>query len=124
MKSKTKIGKQLTKKTSSELVETIILSKKNPAWIRVAEILSGSRRKSRSFNLSEINDKSSEGETIVVPGKVLSEGEIEKKIKIVARDFSDKAKEKLLKTKTPISIILDEIKTNPEGKGIKILIEK
>jgi len=124
MKTKTKIGKQIEKKTNSELVETIILSKKNSAWIKVAEILSGSRRNSRSFNLHEIDDLSKEGDTVVIPGKVLSEGEISKKIRVVAKGFSEKAREKLLKSKTPIAFIEEEIKTNPEGKGIKILNEK
>jgi len=67
---------------------------------------------------------SKEGDTVVIPGKVLSEGEISKKIRVVAKGFSEKAREKLLKSKTPIAFIEEEIKTNPEGKGIKILNEK
>ena len=58
MKSKTKIEKQMQKKTSSRLVETIIAAKKNKAWNRVAESLSGPRRKRMNLNLNEINIKS------------------------------------------------------------------
>ncbi|HEB46849.1 MAG TPA: 50S ribosomal protein L18e [Candidatus Pacearchaeota archaeon] len=121
MKSKTKIEKQMQKKNSRELVETIIACKKKIKWLEVAGILSGPRRKSLNLNLGEINEKSEEGDTIVVPGKVLSQGEIDKKIKIIAMKFSEKAREKLLKSKTQVSSIVEEIKKNPEAKAIRIL---
>lgn len=121
MKSKTKIEKQIQKKNSRELVETIIACKKKIKWLEVAGILSGPRRKSLNLNLGEINEKSEEGDTIVVPGKVLSQGEIDKKIKIIAMKFSEKAREKLLKSKTQVSSIVEEIKKNPEAKAIRIL---
>ncbi|MBU2615516.1 MAG: 50S ribosomal protein L18e [Nanoarchaeota archaeon] len=120
-KTKTKIEKQLKKKSDSELTEIIILSKKHPAWIRVAEVLSGPRRWTPSFNLSEINESAKDGEVVVIPGKVLSLGDIDKKIKIVAKKFSEKAREKLLKGNVEISMIVEEIKKNPEGKGIRVL---
>ncbi|MCK5149928.1 50S ribosomal protein L18e [Candidatus Pacearchaeota archaeon] len=120
MKSKTLIEKQLKRKTNPELVETIILAKKKENWVKVAGILSGSRGKRKNANLEEIEKKAKEGETIVVPGKVLSQGELNKKIKIVAGNFSELAKEKLLKSKKDFSSILEEIKLNPEAKGIKI----
>lgn len=121
MKTKTKINKQLQKKLNKELIETIIAAKKKDKWLEVAGILSGPRRKAASLNLDEINENSKDGETIVIPGKVLSQGEINKKIKIVARGFSEKAKEKLLKSKTAHSNITEEIKKNPEAKNIRIL---
>lgn len=120
MKSKTLIEKQLKKKSNSELVETIIAAKKKKAWIGVAAILAGSRKKQVNANLNELN-KVKEGEVIVVPGKVLSQGNVDKKLKVVALGFSEKAKEKLLKSKSELSDILKEIKSNPEAKGIKIL---
>lgn len=59
--------------------------------------------------------------TIAVPGKVLSQGEIDKKIKLVALGFSEKAREKLLESKCEIKNILEEIKKNPNAKGVRIL---
>lgn len=120
-KTKTKIEKQLRKKNDPELVETIILSKKSPAWMKVSEILSGSRRQAVSLNLGEINESSKDGETVIVPGKVLSEGDVDKKIKIVAKGFSDKAKEKLSKANVETALIIEELKKNPQGEGIRIL---
>jgi large subunit ribosomal protein L18e len=121
MKSKAKIEKQLKKKKNPELVKTIIEAKKKKKWAEIAEILSSPRINKICINLDKINEKVKEGEVIVIPGKVLSEGEISKKIKIVAFNFSEKAKEKILKNKGETLTILEEIKKNPEAKNIKIL---
>lgn len=121
MKSKTKISKQLERKSNSGLMETIVAAKKQGAWVEVAALLSAPRRNKTCLNLEDIDKESKAGETIVVPGKVLSQGNVDKKLKVVAFSFSDKAKEKLLSSKCEVSSILDEIKSNPSGKGIKIL---
>ena len=121
MKSKTKIEKQTLKKRNPEIVETIRAAKKKEKWIKIAGILSGSRRKMPILNLTYINKNSKEGDIIVVPGKVLSQGEINKKIKVVAFGFSEKAREKLMKSKSDPTIILEEIKKNPDAKGVKVL---
>jgi large subunit ribosomal protein L18e len=121
MKSKSKIEKQLQRKTNSVLVETIIAAKKKEKWLGVADIVSSPRRNKKGVNISEIDEKTKEKEILVVPGKVLSQGEMSKKIKIAALGFSEKAKEKLLKAGCEVSDILNEIKKNPEAKGVKIL---
>ena len=121
MKSKTKIEQQMQKKTSVGLVKTILAAKKNKSWFKVAEILSGPRKNRVNLNLEEIDKQAEEGETIVLAGKVLSQGSVNKKMKIVALNFSEKAKEKLLKKGCEVSNIVDEIKKNPLGKEINIL---
>jgi large subunit ribosomal protein L18e len=123
MKSKSKISKQTEKKTNPILVETISITKKKEDWKRVAEILSGPRRNRVNLSLNQLNEKMGE-EVLVVPGKVLSQGDITKKGKIVALDFSERAKEKLKRAGCEFSNIVDEIKKNPEGKKIKILENK
>ena len=114
IKSKTKIEKQLQRKDSVKLIKTIIAAKKNKSWIKIAEILSGPRKNRTNLNLEEIDKKVKEEEVVVIPGKILSQGSVNKKIKIIALNFSDKAKEKLLKSKCEISSIIEEIKKNPE----------
>ena len=121
MKSKTKISKQLERKSNSSLIETILAGKKQEAWVEVVGLLSAPRRNKVEINLERINKEAKAGETIVVPGKVLSEGETDKKIKVVALNFSEKAKEKLLSAKCDVSYIINEIKSNPSAKGIKIM---
>lgn len=124
MKSKTKIDSQLIRKGNDSLALTIISAKKNDAWLPVASILASSRRTRPSLNLDEINEQAKDGETVLVPGKILSVGEVTKKIKLVALGFSEKAREKLLKSKIQISNIADEIKHNPDAKGLRVLTGK
>ncbi|MBU0894600.1 MAG: 50S ribosomal protein L18e [Nanoarchaeota archaeon] len=114
-KSNTKIEKQTKKKHNIELVETIRLAKKNKRWKEVAEILSGPRKKQKNFNVDKLK------ENVVVPGKILSQGEIGKKIKVVAFSFSEKAKEKLKQAGCEYLTISEEIKKNPERKGLVVL---
>ena len=121
MKTKTKIDEQLKRKNNPELVKTILDAKKKNKWVEVAGILSSPKINRVNVNLNKINENAKEGEIVVVPGKVLAQGEIDKKIKVVAFSFSGKAKEKILKAKGEVSTILEEIKKNPDAKGIKIL---
>jgi len=121
MKSKTKISKQAERKFNPELVETIKEAKKKDKWLEVASVLSGPRRLRINLNLSEINEKSKEGEKVIVPGKVLSQGGVSKKLKVIAFGFSEKAKEKLLSSGCEVSNIINEIKSNPDMRGVKIL---
>jgi large subunit ribosomal protein L18e len=123
-KTKTKIRKQLERKINNELIETIISAKKNDKWKEVASFLSGPRKNRINLNIGEINKKAKEGEIIVIPGKVLSHGELNKKMKIVAFAFSERAKEKIEEAKSSAEKILNEIKKNPEAKGIRILTEE
>jgi large subunit ribosomal protein L18e len=121
VKSKTKIENQLKKKTNSELVETIVLCKKNAGWKEVASILSGSSRNRINKNLEEIEKEAKEGEIILIPGKVLSGGELNKKIRLIGFSFSEKALEKLKKNKIENSLIIEEVKKNKDAKGVRIL---
>ncbi len=121
VKSKTLIEKQARKKTNPELVETLMKGKKNEKWLEVVSIMSGPRKNLVNMNLENISNEVKEGEKIVVPGKVLSKGNIDKKIKIVALNFSENAKEKLLKNGCEVSTILEEIKSNPSAEGLRVL---
>ena len=123
VKSKTKIEKQSWKKGNPLLVETIRAAKKTGSalWLQVAGILSGPRRNKIETNLNEIENATKEGDSVVVAGKVLSQGEISKKIAVIAFGFSEKAREKLLKTKSHATAMLEEIKKNPRANGIRIL---
>jgi large subunit ribosomal protein L18e len=121
MKSKALREKQLEKKTNPELVKTIIEAKKKKNWLEVAAMLSSPRTKRVNINLDKINNEAKGGEIVVVAGKVLSQGELDKKIKVVALSFSKMAKEKISKTNGEASTILEEIKKNPEAKNVRFL---
>jgi large subunit ribosomal protein L18e len=121
MKSKTKIDKQLRRKKNPEIVETIIMAKKNDKWLDVARLLSQPRSNLSQINLDKIEGETEEGDTILIPGKVLGEGEVSKKIRVVALGFSNKAMEKLGRKKCEIVKIKDEIKKNGKFEGVKII---
>ena len=121
IKSKTKIEKQSQRKANKELVKTIIRAKKNDKWLEVAGLLSRPRRLKIEKNLDEIDKESKEGDTIVVAGKVLGNGEVSKKIRIAALSFSQEAQKKLKEKKCEIISLIKEIETNKKAEGIKIL---
>ncbi len=121
VKSKTKIDKQLRRKKNPEVVKTIIMAKKNDKWLEVAGLLSKPRSKLMQVNLDRIEKESKEGDTLLIPGKVLGEGEISKKIRIVALGFSKRAREKLKGKKCEIVKIKEEIEKNNKFQGVKII---
>lgn len=121
MLSKTKLKLRIKRKTNPELVHTIALAIKSSHWLPIAKILSGPTRKYSVVNLSEINKNSSAGDTIIIPGKILSKGELTKKIKICALSISSEAKEKLKSTKSEFLPLSEEIKKNSKAEGIKII---
>ncbi len=120
--SKTKIGARLTRKTDEEIVDTILEAKKNKNWMKIAQIVSGSRRNYSSVNLKEIDRLSSEGDVIIVPGKVLGSGNINKKLKVCAISFSASAVEKLKSSRGEAIKLIEEIKKNPKAEGIKLIL--
>lgn len=121
MLSKTKIKSNTRKKTSEELVETIKLAAKNPHWLKIADSISRSRSNYSAVNLKNIEENAAEGDTIIVPGKILSQGEITKKIRLCALSISKEAKEKLKNSKSEFFSLIHEIKNNPKAEGIKIV---
>ena len=105
----------------SYIVETIISAKKHKEWLQLARIISGPKRNYLNINLKEIDAKTSEGDTVIIPGKVLGTGDLSKRIKVCALYFSDSAKDKLTKNKSQMCKIIDEIKKNQKAEGVKIL---
>ena len=119
--SKTKLKERIHRKTNPNLAAAISSVSKNPAWMKLAKLISMSTKKHASINLSDIDKQASIGDTILIVGKVLSVGEITKKIKICSFGISNEALEKLKKTKSEWISIADEIKKNPKAEGIKII---
>ena len=105
-----------TIKLIQELKKTSNKEKKN-IWKALARYLEKSSRQIHEVNLSKIEKYAKEGETIVVPGKVLGVGEVNKKVTVAALQFSQKAKEKLKSTLT----ISELMKKNPKGQKVRIL---
>jgi len=90
-------------------------------WIDLAERLSKPRRRRAEVNLSHLNRYSENGETIVVPGKVLAAGKLTKSIKIAAFKFSQSARKKILSAGGEAMSIQQLLERNPGGKNLRIM---
>lgn len=116
--SKTKISKKTRRKTNFELIETIELAKKNNL-LELAHKLSGPTRLQKKIDLGVLNEL--EGDKILVAGKVLGKGEIERKISVFALSFSESALEKLKKKGCETKTIKQEIEKNKRLEGVKVI---
>ena len=86
--SKTKIKFNAKRKTSSLIIDTLNLALKQKNWLPIAKIISSSKRKYSKVNLEDIEKQTSVGDTVIVIGKVLSQGEITKRMRVCAFGFS------------------------------------
>ena len=109
----------VTKKLIADL-RTLSTKEKVKLWDRLADDISKSTRQRRKVNLYRINKSINEGEIAVIPGKVLSEGDFNKKVTVAALKFSDKSKEKINKVGKAVSL-QQLMKDNPKGKKVRIL---
>ncbi len=121
MESNTRIKARRRRKTNSKIVATINYARRQKAWNNIAFRLSGPTRRYASVNLNQINSLAKEGDTIVVPGKVLGVGTLDKRVKISALSYSESAKKKLKNSKIHMNFIEEEIKSNPKAEGVVVL---
>lgn len=90
-------------------------------WRRVVKDIQKPTRQRRIVNVYKINQFAREGETILVPGKVLSVGDLDKKVDVAAINFSIEAKNKIIKAHGKILSIKELLQQNPDGKKVRIL---
>lgn len=113
--------------TNPELVKTIRDLKKeahkNEAqiWRDIADFLSRSRSRRVTVNLSQLNRYTKDGDSVVVPGKVLGAGNIDHAVNVAAFSFSEQAQSKILKAKGKCLSISKLVEGNPKGSGVKII---
>lgn len=90
-------------------------------WKTVAGELSRSRKNRREVNLGKLNQRTAEGDVVVVPGKLLADGVIDHKLTVAALKFTDAAKKKIESSGGKALTIHELIKKNPSGSGITII---
>lgn len=116
------------KKTDDNLRRLIIALKRAgtkgeaPIWRDLSERLTKPTRGRPVINLSRLNRHTNKGETIVVPGKVLSTGELEHKLTIAALTFSEKARDKITKAGGKTLSIEEMIKKHPKGTDVRVMV--
>jgi len=102
-----------------ELKKTAI-DKDAKIWKRIASDLERPARRRCEVNLSKIDRYAKANETIIVPGKVLGMGSLNKKVIIAAYKFSKQAKEKIESNGSKSMTISELLQSKPKG-NIKIM---
>lgn len=116
-----------TNKTNPRVLSLISLlkdtSRQNEVnlWRDIAIRLEAPSRSYAEVNLSKINRYAANGETILVPGKVLGSGMLEMSVKVAALQFSGSAEAKIREAKGECLTIEELMKDNPSGSRIRIL---
>jgi len=126
--SKTQINKRIQRKTDTRLVATIKLAKKNNL-LDLAKKLSKPTRQQTKLSLEQLSrlfekdgdKRDTKEDKVLVIGKVLGQGKIEKKVSIAALGFSEQAKEKLKKAGCKLKTFKQMIEENKKLEGVKIL---
>ncbi len=90
-------------------------------WKSIATTLAGSTKKRPVVNISRINRYAKENEIVVIPGKVLASGELNKVVHVAAYQYSAEARLKIEQSKGKALTLLELIEKNPKGKDVRIL---
>jgi len=96
-------------------------AKDSKFWRRVLNDLKKPSRQRRAVNVYKIDRFARDGETVVVPGKVLSVGDISKKVDVAAFNFSMEARKKIEDAKGKTLSIEELFQQNPDGRKVRIL---
>jgi large subunit ribosomal protein L18e len=104
-----------------QLLLELETKRESKLWGRVAKDLKKPARQRRVVNVYKIDKYAKEGETVVVPGKVLSVGTLSKPVSVAAFQFSDDAKKKIIEAQGKVLSIKELLSENPEGRKVRIL---
>ncbi len=89
-------------------------------WRTVSKKLSGPRRNFIEANLYRINQKTSKGDILVIPGKVLGVGELDHPITVACLSCSASAKRKIDNSGSKLLSIEELLEQNPTGSNVKL----
>ncbi|MEW5955207.1 MAG: 50S ribosomal protein L18e [Candidatus Micrarchaeota archaeon] len=94
---------------------------KAPVWKKTAFLLAKPTRQRPEVNLYSVEKHSKEGDAVLVPGKVLSQGTLSHKVTLAAFRFSKPAAAKLAAAGCKTISIKQLVEANPPGKRIVFL---
>jgi len=114
-------------KENSELVRLIVelrraaRSKDAPIWATVADRLERPRHRVVPVNVGHLDRLAEAGETVIVPGKLLAEGPLSKKLTVAAFAYSKEAKAKIHAAGGVALSVHDLVRSKPDGAGVRLL---
>ena len=94
---------------------------KAPIWKDLAVRLARPNRHVAEINLSRLSRIAKKGEVVVVPGKVLGSGELDKELSIAAVKASKTARSKIAKAGGRLMDLAELVAENPKGSGVRIV---
>ncbi|MFT7615226.1 MAG: large subunit ribosomal protein L18e [Candidatus Woesearchaeota archaeon] len=94
---------------------------KAPIWKRMADELSKSTRARRTVNMTKLQSVTKDGDSIIVPGKVLATGVLTKKLTVVTYEISEAAKVKITAAGGKVVLLAEEVQKNPKGSKLRII---
>lgn len=121
------MAKRTNQKTNPRLTHLIAtlkeLARENDAkvWRALAQNLESPSRNYAEVNIGKINRYAQDGETILVPGKVLGSGVLNHKVSVAALTLSESAVGKITGLEGNCMTIEELVQTNPKGSGVRIL---
>jgi large subunit ribosomal protein L18e len=107
---------------NSLIAELKAVSRESDAgvWQDVADRLEKPRRTHAEVNLGRIERYAREDETVVVPGKVLGSGVLQKNVTVAAVDFSSTARTKIEQVGDAVD--LEQVASdNPDGSDVRVI---
>lgn len=96
-------------------------SSKAPIWRHLEKEILRARSIRREVNISRLASVTKNGETVVVPGKVLGSGEMDHKLTVYAFSFSERAQKNITDAGGTILGLVELIGSYPDGKGVRII---
>ena len=95
---------------------------KKPIWRAVSQKLMAPAKNRVEKNVGAINNVVNDGDIIVIPGKVLADGMLTKKITVACYAISASALKKLEQSGSQRMTIEELVEKYPSGKGVRIII--
>lgn len=109
-----------TVKLAGEL-KRIAIQNKAPIWKSVARMLEKSESRWAEVNVGKLEDYVKEHSVVIVPGKLLGDGDLKKKLTVSAFRFSMPAKKKILDAGGAILSLPELVEKHPKGSGVLII---
>ncbi len=114
------------RKDDPELVHTLLALRRAardhqaPLWGAVAEKLARPRHQARPVNVGHLARLVTAKSTVVVPGRLLAQGEIHEPLTVAAFHFSEAARAKIHAAGGTTLSIPELVKSHPNGSGVRL----
>ena len=114
-------------KQNAELVRLVVELRRAarahhaPVWASVADRLERPRHQSVPLNVGRLDRLAEPEETVAVPGKLLADGPLSKRLTVGAFAYSAEARAKIHAAGGSALSLHDLVRAKPDGAGVRLL---